>query len=123
MSTAARILLVEDEMIISTFVRRFLTSIGYEVDVTETGEAALEQALTQEYGLIICDMHLSQMDGATLYGKLHPERPALRWLVLTGDSLSERSRVFLDRNGLPVLFKPFTLDELQGHVQRILGTS
>ena len=52
------------------------------------------------------------MDGVELYERLHALRPSLRWLILTGDTMGERSSLFLKRTGLPVLHKPFTQDQL-----------
>jgi len=61
------------------------------------------------------------MDGATLYHQLHKQRPSLRWLILTGDTMGERSRTFLEEVALPVLPKPFTRDQLAACVAESLG--
>jgi DNA-binding NtrC family response regulator len=52
------------------------------------------------------------LDGAALYERLHPMRPSLRWLIMTGDTMGERSHNFLERTGLPVIPKPFTHGQL-----------
>ncbi|MCL6542195.1 MAG: response regulator, partial [Roseiflexus sp.] len=58
------------------------------------------------------DLQMPGMDGVELYERLHALRPSLRWLILTGDTMGERSSLFLERTGLPVLHKPFTQDQL-----------
>jgi two-component system NtrC family sensor kinase len=95
--------------------------LGYEVETAANGAAALEQALTHPYDLVISDLQMPGMDGAALYRQLHELRPALRWLILTGDTMGERSRAFLEESALPVLPKPFTRDQLAASVAASLG--
>jgi CheY-like chemotaxis protein len=98
-----------------------LARLGYQVDTVADGAAALEQALAQEYDMVISDLQMPGMDGATLYHQLHKQRPALRWLILTGDTMGEHSRTFLETTALPVLPKPFTRDQLAARVAESLG--
>jgi two-component system NtrC family sensor kinase len=116
-----RLLLAEDEDSVRTVAARCLARLGYQVDTVADGAAALEQALAQEYDMVISDLQMPGMDGATLYHQLHKQRPALRWLILTGDTMGEHSRTFLETTALPVLPKPFTRDQLAARVAESLG--
>jgi PAS domain S-box-containing protein len=111
-TAGARILLVEDEDSVRAVTARSLARLGYQVDVAADGAAALEQAQAQDYDLVISDLQMPGMDGATLYQLLHELQPRLRWLILTGDTMGERSRAFLEESTLPVLPKPFTREQL-----------
>jgi PAS domain S-box-containing protein len=118
---ARRILLVEDEDSVRAVATRGLERLGYQVKAVADGAAALEQALAHDYDLVISDIQMPGMDGVALYRQLHELRPALRWLILTGDTMGERSRTFLEEVALPVLPKPFTRDQLAACVAESLG--
>jgi PAS domain S-box-containing protein len=119
-----RILLVEDEEMVRSVIVRTLTRQNYQVDAAESGEAALERALAQDYALIISDLQMPRMDGPTLYENLRHARPALRWLIITGDTMGERSHAFLERTKLLALPKPFTRDQLLARVAECIdGTA
>jgi PAS domain S-box-containing protein len=118
---AGRILLVEDEDGVRTVAARSLARLGYQVEAAADGAAALERALAQDYDLVISDIQMPGMDGVALYRRLHELRPATRWLILTGDTMSERSRTFLEETALPVLPKPFTRDQLAARVAESLA--
>ncbi|NWG20664.1 MAG: GAF domain-containing protein [Chloroflexi bacterium] len=106
------VLLVEDEEVVRSVAQRALARLECRVDAVGRGEDALARAMASDYALIITDLQMPGMDGAELYARLHHLRPASRWLVLTGDTMGERSRAFLERTGLPVLHKPFTYEQL-----------
>jgi PAS domain S-box-containing protein len=119
-AAGARILLVEDEDSVRTVAARGLVRLGYQVEAVADGDMALEQALAHDYDLVISDLQMPGMDGTALYQRLRELRPALRWLILTGDTMGERSRTFLEDTALPVLPKPFTRDQLAARVAESL---
>lgn len=114
------VLVVEDEEQLREVTARALALHGCAVEAVGSGEQALERARAHEYALVVSDIQMPGMDGAELYARLSPLRPQLRWLILTGDTMGDRSRDFLDRTGLPVLPKPFTQEELLGSVAACL---
>jgi len=121
--SGARILVVDDEELIRTVVRRMLAEHSFLVDAVASGEEALGCAQGQDYDLILCDLHMPGLDGQALYQRLHQLRPSQRWLILTGDTMGEPSRAFLERTGLPVLAKPFTQDQLLECVAECIGAA
>jgi signal transduction histidine kinase/transcriptional regulator with GAF, ATPase, and Fis domain len=116
-----RILLVEDEEMVRSVVTRTLTRHNYHVDAVGSGAAALELALAHDYTLIISDLQMPQMDGPELYERLSKARPALRWLIITGDTMGERSHAFLENTRLQALPKPFTREQLLAQVAACIG--
>jgi CheY-like chemotaxis protein len=117
----ARILLVEDEELVRLVVSRTLARHRYIVDAVETGVEALDCALAHDYALIISDLQMPGLDGAALYHRLQVVRPAMRWLIMTGDTMGERSHTFLEHTGLPALSKPFTHEQLLARVAECIG--
>ena len=70
----------------------------HEVTVARSGKDALARLAEQDYGAIICDLRMPEMDGPELYAALARDRPALlpRFIFTTGDVLGEPSRRFLE---------------------------
>lgn len=106
------ILLVEDDDLVRTMAQRALERLECNVDAVSRGEEALARVFARDYDLVITDLQMPGLDGVELYERLRALKPSLRWLILTGDTMGERSSVFLQRTGLPVLHKPFTHDQL-----------
>lgn len=119
----ARILLVEDEALVRQVIERTLTRHGYHVDTVVSGVEALDRALGHAYQLIISDLRMPGLDGPTLHARLHQQRPDIRWMIITGDFVDERSHRFLEHTGLAVLPKPFTSAQLLSCVAECLKTA
>lgn len=105
------ILVVEDEPDVRMIVERALTQHGYEVDAVNNSEAALDRVAGKHYDLLITDLRMPGMSGKELFDRLHNRYPHLKWVFITGDTMSAQSEQLMKR-GLPFLVKPFTLDDL-----------
>ena len=64
-SKPLRILLVDDSPELATLVRTYLKGTGWEIDVVESGERAVAQATVQQYDIVLMDIDLPGLDGAT----------------------------------------------------------
>jgi two-component system, OmpR family, response regulator len=64
-----RVLLVEDDTVIASFIIRGLKEAGYAVDHTTNGEDGLHLALTEAYDVAIVDIMLPKLDGLSLIAK------------------------------------------------------
>jgi CheY-like chemotaxis protein len=118
----ARILLVDDNPVVSQVIIDILSLDGYGVDTAPNGIAALEKIEGRRYDLILTDLHMPEMDGAGLYQELakRETHPPHKIIFLTGTAgTSEAHRLVMD-TGLPVLRKPFNLVELLDLVQKVL---
>ncbi len=103
----ARVLLVEDEAPLRDAGARALRRAGFEVTAVRHGEAArdlLEQD-AQAFDLLICDMVLPGIDGASVLRVAREKAPTLALLAMTG--YFDRTADLPD-TGTPVLWKPFT---------------
>ena len=78
-----RVLVVDDEPRIVSFVARALTAEGFRVDGAQDGLRGLDLARTGRYELVVLDLLLPGMDGVTLLRRLIDERPQQRVLVLS----------------------------------------
>jgi two-component system NtrC family sensor kinase len=119
---AKSILIVDDEPGITNALAHLLRRDGHAVDTAANGQLALAKLRTQTYDLILCDLRMPELDGPGLYQALQQQHPHLLRLVifLTGDTLSEEARTFLEQTAVPRLSKPFRAAEVRQLVQHVL---
>ncbi|MDD9304959.1 MAG: response regulator transcription factor [Desulfobacter sp.] len=115
-----RLLLVEDDEKIASFVEKGLRSAGFAVDHAQTGIEGLDMALGVDYDTLIVDIMLPEMDGFSLIEKLRAKGKNTPIIVL-----SARGRVGDRIKGLEAgaddyLTKPFSFSELQARVQALI---
>ncbi|HSA80793.1 MAG TPA: PAS-domain containing protein [Geminicoccaceae bacterium] len=118
----SRILVVDDEADVRSFLAELLRIDGHEVTVAKSGKEALVRLAEQDYGAIICDLRMPEMDGPELYAALAHEHPWLlsRIIFTTGDVLSEPSRRFLEACQRPCLEKPFLPAQLRRLIEEVV---
>ena len=115
-----RLLIVEDDARIRTFLVRGLTEEGFAVDTAADGEDGAFKSADPAYDLIILDVMLPGKDGWEILRSLQgrPERP--RVLVLTAkDDVADRVRG-LDSGADDYLVKPFSFEELLARLRALL---
>ena len=112
-----RILLVDDEPKIRGFIARALTAAGYEIDCASGGAEALRRAGLGEYGLVILDLIMPDMDGRSVLTALLRERPEQPVLVLSCLDDVTTKVCCLDLGAHDYLTKPFSLEELLARVR------
>lgn len=120
--TGKRILAVENDELVRSFLEDGLVMAGYDVDTAGNGHEALQKIDQEDYDLIICDMRMPELDGAGLCRALAGRSPqTLAHLVFltTSDSL-DANEAFLAESGVPVLTKPIDLDDLHSVVGRMI---
>ncbi|MHB8754443.1 MAG: response regulator [Candidatus Acidiferrales bacterium] len=115
-----RILLVEDERKVASFVARALRENAYAVDAAATGEDGLRLALENPYDAILLDVRLPGMSGIELCRKLRQEEIQSPILMLTARGLVEQRVEGLDAGADDYLTKPFALAELQARVRALV---
>ena len=115
-----RILLVEDDARVASFIRRGLREERYTVDIGKDGEDALFLAQTGEYDLIVLDVLLPKRNGLDVLKTLRSERNTTPILMLTArDELSDKVKG-LDAGADDYLTKPFRFDELLARIRALL---
>ena len=115
-----RILVVEDDTPLSTFVRKGLEAEHYAVDTAADGEQAVCLALESDYDLIVLDLNLPKLDGIDVLRAVRAKKPNLPVLVLTARSRIEDRVQALDSGADDCLNKPFSFTELSARVRALL---
>src|SRR3954451_13948771 len=112
-----RILVIEDESRIRSFLARALEAEGFTVDGADNGPDGLERALRGSYDLVILDLLLPRLDGLSVLRELHRRSPDLPVVIVSARSdLSTKLRGF-NLGANDYLAKPFALDELIARVR------
>ena len=122
MQSKGDILVVDDEPGIASALAHLLRRDGHTVDTAANGQLALTKLHTHAYDLILCDLRMPELDGPGLYQALQQQHPHLlrRVIFLTGDTLSEEARTFLEQTKVPRLSKPCRAAEVRQLVQHVL---
>ena len=115
-----RILIIEDEKKMASFLERGLKEEGYAVDVAEDGEKGWEYAVSNEYDLLIVDWMLPKMSGLDLCKKVRGESKQTPILILTARDATEDKIKGLDVGADDYLTKPFSFDELVARIRALL---
>ncbi len=112
-----RILVIEDESRILSFLARALEAEGFAVDGADNGPDGLERALRGIYDLVILDLLLPRLDGLSVLSQLHRRLPDLPVVIVSARSdLPTKLRGF-NLGANDYLAKPFALDELLARVR------
>ncbi len=118
-----RILVVDDEESIRALLHEILGLNRHVVSLAASGIEAAEQAACEPFDVIITDMKMPGMDGATFYREVRQRDPAQarRMIFITGDTVSPDTRAFLQRVSNPVLSKPFKIGPLRDAIETVLS--
>ena len=115
-----RILLVEDDKKVASFIRKGLEEEGYAVDVAEDGETGLLMGLDRLHDLILLDVMLPEKPGFQVLRELRQGRVTTPVLLLTARDTVEDKVRGLDAGADDYLTKPFAFAELLARVRALL---
>ncbi|HET7535459.1 MAG TPA: response regulator transcription factor [Candidatus Didemnitutus sp.] len=115
-----RVLVVEDDAKIASFVVRGLKQAGYAADHAADGETGLALAESTDYDAAIVDVMLPQLDGLALVRRLRAARRSTPVLFLSAKSSVEDRVRGLQSGGDDYLTKPFAFSELLARVQALI---
>ncbi|WP_332668178.1 response regulator transcription factor [Aeromicrobium sp.] len=113
----SRILIVEDEDRISSFVAKGLKAEGFTPTVVADGITGLDYALTGEFDLMVLDIGLPGLDGFRILERVTVDRPGLPVIVLTARDSVTDTVAALEGGAADYMSKPFKFGELLARVR------
>ncbi|HET9933555.1 MAG TPA: response regulator [Polyangiaceae bacterium] len=119
-----RILLVDDDPDIRTIASMALRAWGkFEVVSAESGEAALEMALSANHDLLLMDVMMPRLDGIGVASELRARGviPNVPLIFLTAKAEPRDIELYLDLGAIGVIVKPFEPGHLAREARRLLG--
>lgn len=115
-----RILLVEDDLKIASFILKGLKEAGFVVNHAMDGQSGLHLALSEPYDTAIIDIMLPKLDGLTLIEELRAQKITTPVIILSAKrSIDDRIKG-LQKGGDDYLTKPFSFSELLARVQALI---
>jgi two-component system OmpR family response regulator len=117
MTHLGRILVVDDEPKIRSFIGRALTAAGYAAEFAASGAEAVRSCAAARYDLVILDLVIVDMDGRQVLGELLSARPDQAVIVLSCVADVAAKVDLLERGAQDYLTKPFSLAELLARVR------
>jgi DNA-binding response OmpR family regulator len=115
-----RVLVVEDEKKVASFIKKGLQQEGYAADVVHDGGEAAHTAISFGYDLVVLDLMLPGRSGLDILREIRQQRPRLPVLVLTAKGALEDRIAGLDAGADDYLAKPFAFAELSARIRALL---
>ena len=114
-----KILLVEDEPKVASFIKKGLEEQAYEVEQAYDGNFGLKMALQNEYDVIILDIILPNMNGLEVCRAIRKKKPLVSILMLTALGSTDDKITGLDAGADDYLTKPFEFKELLARIRAL----
>lgn len=115
-----KLLLVEDEEMLSTIIAKGLRKVGYAVDTVFDGEEALEYYEIYEYDIIILDLNIPKIDGLNVLRIIRKKDTDQKILILSARTKVDERILGLDEGANDYLIKPFDFGELEARIRNLL---
>ncbi|MGQ2282756.1 response regulator transcription factor [Apilactobacillus kunkeei] len=115
----SRILIIEDEKSLARFVELELKHEGYETKVALDGREGLEEALNNDYDVILLDLMLPKLNGMEVARRLREKKTTPIIMMTARDSVIDRVSGF-DHGADDYIVKPFAIEELLARVRALL---
>jgi DNA-binding response OmpR family regulator len=112
-----RLLVAEDDPMLSAGLVRVLERAGYVVDLARNGEDVVAASVARTYTLILLDIGLMGMDGMAALRAIRARRDTTLVIVLTANDRPEQKVLGLDAGADDYVVKPFDLDELLARIR------
>src|SRR6516165_1099821 len=119
-STGMRVLVVEDDEKIASFVVNGLKQSGFAVDRARDGEQGLDLATAVSYDAAVLDLMLPKLDGLSLLRSLRQRKISVPVLILSARASVDDRVLGLQSGGDDYLTKPFAFSELLARIQALV---
>ena len=119
-----RVLMIDDDDLTVSLLRKVLEEDECLLEIAHDGREALGKLKEQRYSLVICDIHMPNLDGKELFRILEDQgleaKKAI--LFLTADT-SDATHEFLEETGCPYMYKPIQVLQFASAVREILESN
>jgi DNA-binding NtrC family response regulator len=121
MTNKIKILLLDDEPIVTERLKPSLEKANYHVDAFTLGKDAMEQLKKEKYDILITDLKMSSPDGMEVLGAAKEIQPDLRAVVITGFATIKTAEAAKKSGAVEFIAKPFKMSQLKKILKTITG--
>ena len=121
MANKAKLLIVDDELIVRDSLSKWFHEEGYEVTVAESAQDALQKMAQQRFDLALVDIKMPGTDGVELQRRIHEIDPELLVIIMTGYASVETAVAALKNGAYDYVSKPFDPEEMAHTVRNALA--
>lgn len=118
-----RLLIVDDDLCMREVTELFLNENGYACTTSENAGRAIDHLKTDQFDLVITDLHMPDMDGLALLEWIKRRLPATKVMMMTGDSNRQFKQHAVKQGVANYLVKPFTLEKFLQEIEGCLTES
>lgn len=115
-----KLLLIEDDLVLSEVVAEVLEEHGYIVDVVHNGEEGWQQFQQEDYNILLMDYNMPRLDGVSLCKRLRAKGALTPILMMTSRDTSSDRVTGLDAGADDYIIKPVDLPELLARLRALL---
>jgi len=117
------VLVADDDPIQRRVIEHLLRRLGYEVQIEDSGESAVEHARKTAFDLVILDMAMRGIDGAETHRQIREIYPEQKVLIVSGYAKTDRVKRVLKEEGTAFISKPVSPVTLAAAVRNVLDTA
>ncbi len=114
-----KILVIDDSIVIRNLLDEYLSDLGYEVGLACDGQEGIEVALSGDYVIAVCDIHMPKKNGYQVFSEVNQLRPEIRFVMTDSlpDELADQAQA---AGAHAVLTKPFDLHQVRATIERLV---
>ena len=114
----AKILVIDDSIVIRNLLDEYLSDLGHEVGLASDGQEGMDMALSGDYVIAVCDIHMPKQNGYQVFRAVREKRPEIHFVMTDSlpDELAERAEA---EGAHAVLTKPFDLHQVRATIERL----
>ena len=116
-----KILVADDDLDCRVLIKEAVAGEDCEVITAETGQEALEKATSEDFDLVVIDLHMPCIDGIEALKIIHMSEPDLPIMVVTGVENEELKAEALKNGANLIIEKPFDITSLVEEIKKLLG--
>lgn len=123
-----KILVIDDEELITKSLLKLLKKEGYDIAISQSGQQAIEKVKTQDFDLIVSDVRMPQMDGIETVEEIRKYlkeqgKPTIPEILITGFADEEKYKYAINLKVADYIFKPFDANEFLKAIKRNLDVA
>jgi DNA-binding NtrC family response regulator len=118
MERKLELLIVDDEPIVGKRLKAALEKHGYEVEVFETGQSAIQRLKERQFDIVVSDIRMEDADGLDVLEAVKQSSSRTKTILITGYATVELAREALAKGAFDFLAKPFQPKDLRAMIEK-----